>query len=76
MSCPEDCRYTAEHEWASEKEGRVRVGITDYAQTELGDVVFVDLPEVGAEVSKGDSFCNVESVKSSERYYTRQLMGR
>ena len=47
MEFPEDLRYTQEHEWARAEDGRVRVGITDYAQDALGDVVYVDLPEVG-----------------------------
>ena len=50
MKVPEDRRYTKDHEWALLEEGRVRIGITDYAQDALGDVVFVQLPEVGAEV--------------------------
>ena len=62
---PETLRYTAEHEWI-ERLGptTVRVGITDYAQDALGDVVFVQLPESGAEVTVGESFAEVESTKS------------
>ncbi|GAB98753.1 glycine cleavage system H protein [Gordonia namibiensis NBRC 108229] len=62
---PEDLRYTAEHEWI-EKIGptTVRVGITDFAQDALGDVVFVQLPDSGAEVAVGESFAEVESTKS------------
>ncbi|GAC52470.1 glycine cleavage system protein GcvH [Gordonia amicalis] len=62
---PEDLRYTAEHEWI-EKIGptTVRVGITDFAQDALGDVVFVQLPDTGAEVTVGESFAEVESTKS------------
>ncbi len=62
---PEDLRYTAEHEWI-EKIGptAVRVGITDFAQDALGDVVFVQLPDSGAEVTVGESFAEVESTKS------------
>jgi glycine cleavage system H protein len=67
---PEDLRYTKEHEWArDEGSGRVRVGITDYAQDALGDVVFVDLPEVGAQVEAGESCCEVESTKSVSEIY-------
>ncbi len=69
MSNPNDCRYTDEHEWAKVDGTKVRVGITDYAQTELGDVVFVDLPQVGAKCQKGQSFCNVESVKAVSDIY-------
>jgi glycine cleavage system H protein len=62
---PEELRYTKEHEWArAESEARVRVGITDYAQDALGDVVYVDLPEVGTAVQGGQSFGEVESTKS------------
>jgi len=62
---PDDLRYTAEHEWVRPTEADVlRVGITDYAQAALGDVVFVQLPEVGATVTAGESFGEVESTKS------------
>jgi len=62
---PDDLRYTAEHEWVRSGDGStVRVGITDYAQEALGDVVYVSLPEVGAEVVKGASVGEIESTKS------------
>jgi glycine cleavage system H protein len=61
---PDDVHYTKEHEWARAEEGRVRIGITDYAQDALGDVVYVDLPEVGTAVQGGQSFGEVESTKS------------
>ena len=61
---PEDLRYTREHEWAREEGGRVVVGITDFAQDQLGDVVFVDLPQPGTEVRAGEPFGEVESTKS------------
>jgi glycine cleavage system H protein len=64
MDLPEQLRYTREHEWASPEEGRVRVGITDFAQEALGDVVYVDLPEEGTEVTAGEPFGEVESTKS------------
>ncbi|WP_328610131.1 glycine cleavage system protein GcvH [Amycolatopsis sp. NBC_00345] len=65
MSTPEELRYTEEHEWVATREGSVvRVGITEYAQDQLGDVVFVDLPEVGRQVGAGDGFGEVESTKS------------
>lgn len=64
MEVPEDLRYTKEHEWARREGGRVRVGITDYAQDALGDVVYVDLPEVGTEVSADQALGEVESTKS------------
>jgi glycine cleavage system H protein len=62
---PEDLRYTPEHEWVlGNAEGTVRVGITDYAQTQLGDVVHVELPTVGESVALGDPIGEVESTKS------------
>jgi glycine cleavage system H protein len=65
MEYPEELRYTREHEWiAREGEDRVRVGITDFAQDALGDVVYVDLPEEGTEVRAGEAFGEVESTKS------------
>jgi glycine cleavage system H protein len=69
MNVPEDLRYSAEHEWARQDEGRVRVGITDYAQDSLGDIVFVDLPSVGDEVSSGGVLGEVESTKSVSEIY-------
>ena len=70
MTIPEDLRYTAEHEWVRPvEEGRVRIGITNYAQDALGDVVFVSLPEVGATVSAGQAFGEVESTKSVSEIY-------
>jgi glycine cleavage system H protein len=65
MEYPEELRYTREYEWtAREGEDRVRVGITDFAQDALGDVVYVDLPEEGTEVRAGEAFGEVESTKS------------
>ncbi len=63
---PEDCRYTAEHEWVRPTaDGRtVRIGITDYAQKALGDIVYVSLPESGAAVTSGQPFGEIESTKS------------
>lgn len=66
---PEDLRYTSDHEWARLEDGKVRVGITDYAQDALGDVVFVQLPEPGASVAGGDAFGEVESTKSVSDIY-------
>jgi glycine cleavage system H protein len=70
MDVPEDRRYTQDHEWALPEDGRVRMGITDYAQDALGDVVFVQLPEVGAQVEAGGSLGEVESTKSVSDIYT------
>ena len=65
MDYPDQLRYTKEHEWAAEEsDDRVRVGITDFAQDALGDVVYVDLPEEGTEVRAGEAFGEVESTKS------------
>jgi glycine cleavage system H protein len=67
---PENLRYTTEHEWARAEGDRVVVGITDYAQDQLGDVVFVSLPEPGAEVAAGATFGEVESTKSVSDLYS------
>ena len=64
MSIPADLRYTKEHEWAKREGDRVRIGITAYAQEQLGDVVFVELPKVGAKVTAHQTFGVVESVKA------------
>ena len=69
MNVPDELRYTADHEWARLEDGRVRVGITDYAQDALGDVVFVQLPELGGQVDAGGSFGEVESTKSVSDVY-------
>ena len=61
---PSDLRYTREHEWAKQDGARIRVGITAYAQEQLGDVVFVELPKVGAKVTAHQAFGVVESVKA------------
>lgn len=62
-------RYTKDHEWIAEVDGSYKMGITDYAQSELGDVVFVDFPDQGAEFSQGDTALNVESVKAVSDVY-------
>jgi glycine cleavage system H protein len=67
---PEDLRYTKEHEWARLEGSRVRIGITDFAQDALGDVVYVDLPEVGASVQASAPFGEVESTKSVSDVYS------
>ena len=69
MNVPEKLRYSQDHEWVAADGDTVRVGITDYAQDALGDVVFVELPEVGAEVTAGESFGEVESTKSVSDLY-------
>jgi glycine cleavage system H protein len=68
MGYPESYRYTREHEWI--EVGAGKVGITDYAQSTLGDIVFVDLPKVGATIEKGKVFGSVESVKAVSDLYS------
>jgi glycine cleavage system H protein len=69
MQIPSELRYSSDHEWASVSDTLVRVGITDYAQDALGDVVFVDLPKVGATVVVGGTLGEVESTKSVSEIY-------
>jgi len=69
MNIPEDLRYSADHEWAKLSGNCIRIGITDYAQDALGDVVFVQIPTVGAVVVLGQSFSEVESTKSVSDIY-------
>jgi glycine cleavage system H protein len=69
MQLPDDLRYSSDHEWVRIDGNRARVGITDYAQDALGDVVFVDLPEVGQTVAAGDAISEVESTKSVSDIY-------
>jgi glycine cleavage system H protein len=69
MNFPEDLRYTRDHEWARSKDGRVVVGITEFAQDQLGDIVYVELPAVGATVTKGETFGVVESTKAVSDLY-------
>lgn len=69
VNVPDQLLYTAEHEWIRDDDGRFRIGITDYAQDALGDIVYVQLPEVGAEVHAGQSFGEVESTKSVSEIY-------
>lgn len=69
MSYPENLKYTKEHEWLLVEGETGTIGITDHAQEELGDIVFVDLPKVGGKTSKGLSFGSVESVKAVSDLY-------
>jgi glycine cleavage system H protein len=69
MNIPDDLRYSTEHEWVRSEGGRVRVGITDYAQDALGDIVYVELPAVGTEVTVGGPLGEVESTKSVSEIY-------
>lgn len=67
---PEELKYTKEHEWARAEDGLIRVGITHYAQDSLGDIVYVDLPAPGTDVSAGQPFGEVESTKSVSDIYS------
>ena len=64
MNIPEELKYTSEHEWVKEEEDYVVIGITDFAQDALGEIVYIELPTEGDEINKGDSFGAVESTKS------------
>ncbi|MGM0759140.1 MAG: glycine cleavage system protein GcvH [Thermodesulfobacteriota bacterium] len=66
---PEELAYSQEHEWAKKEGDAVRVGITDFAQDQLGDIVFVELPEEGAEFGQGEEFGTLESVKAVSEIY-------
>jgi len=70
MAYPSDRKYTKDHEWIALSGEQGRVGITDYAQQQLGDVVYVELPEVGANVKQGQSFGTIESVKAVSELYS------
>ncbi|MEE4243622.1 MAG: glycine cleavage system protein GcvH [Desulfopila sp.] len=69
LQLPGDRSYTEDHEWAMEDGDRIKIGISDYAQDQLGDIVFVELPEVGDEFEKGDEFGSLESVKAVSELY-------
>ncbi len=69
MDYPKDFKYTKDHEWAKLENGEILMGITDYAQDELGDIVFIELPAEGTEVTKGEDFIVVESVKAVSDVY-------
>lgn len=66
---PDDVRYTEDHEWARDEGDKIRCGISDYAQDQLGDIVFVELPQVGDAFEKGGQFGTVESVKAVAELY-------
>ncbi|EHL79552.1 MULTISPECIES: glycine cleavage system protein GcvH [Bacillus] len=69
MSSPKELRYSEEHEWVKVEGDKVRIGITEFAQSELGDIVFVELPEVGTEIKADEPFGSVESVKTVSELY-------
>ena len=66
---PEELLYSSDHEWAAEADGVVTVGITDHAQTQLGDITYVELPDVGVELERGDGFGEIESNKSVSQLF-------
>lgn len=69
MSTPKDLRYSEEHEWVKVEDGVARIGITHFAQAELGDIVFVELPQVGDDIKANEPFGSVESVKTVSELY-------
>ena len=69
LNLPDDVRYAESHEWSRSDDYKVKVGISDYAQDQLGDIVFVELPEVGDSLDKGEEFGTVESVKAVSELY-------
>jgi glycine cleavage system H protein len=69
MEIPKDLLYTEDHEWARKENGEITEGITDYAQSELQDIVYIELPEVGMEVAQGDSIATIEAVKTVTDLY-------
>ena len=70
MANPRDCKYTKEHEWVKVENGIATTGVTNYAATQLGDMVYVEMPEVGATVKQGDGAGAVESVKAAADFYS------
>lgn len=70
MNIPNDRKYSSSHEWATDDDGLITIGISDYAQDQLGDVVFVELPEAGRKVSAEEAVAVVESVKTASDIYT------
>jgi len=69
LNLPEDLKYAKSHEWAKKTGDAVKIGLNDYAQDQLGEIVFVEMPEVGDSFSQGDEFGNVESVKAVSEIY-------
>jgi len=70
MNIPDELKYTKEHEWINLDGNVATIGITDYAQGELGDIVFVELPEIGAGIEEGESFGTIEAVKAVSELYS------
>lgn len=70
MTLPKDCRYTKDHEWIKIEGDTATVGVTDFAQSELGEIVFVELPQIGKALTAGGSFCVLESTKAASDVYS------
>ncbi|OHD56490.1 MAG: glycine cleavage system protein H [Spirochaetes bacterium GWF1_51_8] len=70
MVYPDNLRYSSSHEWAEITGKTAKIGISDFAQHSLGDIVFIELPEIGREVKAGDAVCEIESVKAASSIYT------
>jgi glycine cleavage system H protein len=70
MTYPETFKFTKDHEWLALADDRGKVGITEFAQQQLGDVVYIELPQVGARLKRGDSFGTIESVKAVSELYS------
>ncbi|MCF8044522.1 MAG: glycine cleavage system protein GcvH [Desulfarculaceae bacterium] len=69
LNLPEELKYSKDHEWAKKENGNIRMGIDDYAQDQLGEIVFVEMPEVGDTFSQGDEVGSLESVKAVSEFY-------
>ena len=69
MNLPSDIKYTKEHEWTKIEGNIATIGVTDFAQSELGDIAWIEMPEIGAETKKGDPFGTIEAVKTVEDLY-------
>ena len=69
MTIPEKLLYTKEHEWVKNEDGQVTIGITDFAQSQLGDIIFLELPEVGKKIVSGEPFGEIEAVKTVSELY-------
>ena len=71
MKVPKELSYTKEHEWVQTKDNEATIGITDFAQSQLGDIIFLELPEIGYKVVAGESFGEIEAVKTVSELYSR-----
>ena len=69
LNIPEDLLYTKEHEWVKNDDGKVTIGITDFAQSQLGDIIFLELPDIGQKIISGESFGEIEAVKTVSELY-------